>query len=381
MKGFFRFYMKRCFCLIIFVLIASFLFGCTNTTAPAPDATQKPMLCLAVPIVTEEISADDGTVISKHIYQSISLTYPDAGIASSIMLDFMNRIDPEDSAAETVQQAAKLDYCGQADWNPYLYQNTYSPMRLDQNILSFFGWLVSYSGTPHPETQYRSVSYDLSTGAPLSIHDVLVENVDTALLAQKVCYILEQKADELGLYDGFEDTVRDRFEKHLSGDEDWYFTSSGMCFYFAPYALAPYASGVVCAELSYEELVGILSDACFPPENDNTSGVFYAQKFSEDNSSRFTQFSEVILDVSGEKILLYTDGTVHDIKIHSGTLSPSDDFESSAVIFAAAYLTPGDAIVLQYDAQSAVQITWRSGSETKHYIVKPEHDLFHAPVL
>jgi hypothetical protein len=74
---------------------------------------------------------------------------------------------------------------------------------------------------------------------------------------------LSQIAEESDLFQGYEDGVRSR----LGGDEnlyeDFYFTSTGLCFYFAPYEIAPYASGIITVEIPYSELTGLIYDGYF----------------------------------------------------------------------------------------------------------------------
>ena len=362
--------MKKTLLIPLFVSIVLTLVGCslpkdiiqgtmqdptTSSTNETLDITtnpnefeQKPMIAVSLPAVNETESAEDGTVIFNYSYQNMSLIVPDPEVADKVIVDFLNRIDQTAGHATQILDAARSAYSDNAQWTPYLCKIAYDPVRIDAGILSLIGSYTSYSGTPHPEKSYLAVNYDLVTGKVLSFEDILTADSVADTLYQYVIDSLRIHKDENSLYEGFETTVREHFDHILINDECWYFSQTGLCFYFSPYEIAPYASGVIVAEIPYDKLTGILNEAYFPAEAESSTGMVLPDTFIEKDLERFTQFSEVVLDNSGNKFLLYTESVVNHIRIETGVLNEDGtQFKPEQTVFAAYSLTPGDAIMVE----------------------------------
>ena len=263
----------------------------TDSTSSDQAVEQLPMFAVSVPTVTQEEKAEDGSVLFRYTFQNISLVGPEPDVADKIIVDFLNRIDATAANAEAIRTAAKDAYQPGNAWNPYLCQLIFDPMRIDTSVISFFGSYANYSGTPHPETTFPSMTYDLLTGNTLKLGDILTQMESSDPLFNGVIEALNKQKDEKQLYDGFEATVKERFAKDITKDDSWYFSQEGLCFYFSPYEIAPYSSGVVVAQIPYSSLVGILKDAYFPAEEDASFGEIKADVFNESDLEKFTQFS------------------------------------------------------------------------------------------
>lgn len=339
----------------------------TDSTSSDQAVEQLPMFAVSVPTVTQEEKAEDGSVLFRYTFQNISLVGPEPDVADKIIVDFLNRIDATAANAEAIRTAAKDAYQPGNAWNPYLCQLIFDPMRIDTSVISFFGSYANYSGTPHPETTFPSMTYDLLTGNTLKLGDILTQMESSDPLFNGVIEALNKQKDEKQLYDGFEATVKERFEKDITKDDSWYFSQEGLCFYFSPYEIAPYSSGVVVAQIPYSSLVGILKDAYFPAEEDASFGEIKADVFNESDLEKFTQFSEVIL-TDGAKILLHTDKSVYDIRITKGSLSANGAvFTPEHTVFAAYTLTPGDAVMVESSFSGTLptlQLTYRTNDSS-----------------
>lgn len=320
----------------------------TGETATDLPVAQKPMISVSVPVITETATAEDGAVIFISKHQNISLIVPDPEVADNIIISFLNAVDTAHSNAQAVKDAAIAKYNGQVDWVPYLNQVTYNPTRIDSSVLSFFGTYVTYSGAAHPETAYLPVSYDFLTGHTLRLKDVLTDTATADQLTDLVTEALNTQKEEKFLYEDFDETVDHRFHTGFSHDTGWFFSQEGLCFYFAPYDIAPYVSGVIIAEIPYSKLVGVLKDAYFPAEQESVSGDLQISEFNENALNNFSQISEIILNEGGEKALLYTDSAVYNIRIESGSWnSKGTIFTPAHTVFAASTLTPGDTIMIE----------------------------------
>lgn len=354
----------------------------TGTTAPMPTepassadpqptdppftADQEHMISISVPAVTESTEAEDGTTIFQYLYQNISLTCEDPAVADKIILDLLNRIDGTRSTAGSILDSAKAGFSG-GSWTPYLCRVIYDPMRIDSGVLSLFGNTIQYTGTSHPVQTCPSVSYDMVTGNVLTLPGILA--IDNA--GDKLCaYVLEALADikeEKYLYPDYVSTVTDRLSGDLSRENSWYFTPTGLCFYFLPYEIAPYSSGVVTVEVSYNLLPGVIADAYFPPEREEIAGTVKVTPFAVEALEQFTQFPEVVLESGAEKYLLYTEGLVYNVRLEVGGLSYGGSFAPDYIAFAAYSLTPGDALVIEADIPEdtpRLRLTYTAGGET-----------------
>ena len=363
--------MKRCLtALFAFLLLLS---GCgqntDDTTAPpstgsSGPAPKLPMVAVSLPATTETAAAADGTELFRYTYQTMSLVHPYPEVADKIIIDFLNRTDQADNTAKGIHAAAETAYAGSASWTPYLYHVAYDAKRIDQSVLSLSGIGVQYSGASHAERTCLSVNYSMITGDVLTLKDILVNGKGN--LPELVMEALRGMQEEKRLYEGFEDTVNQRFDRDLADHEEWYFSNDGLCFPFAPYELAPYSSGVIVAEIPYSSLLGTLKDAYFPGELDCYDGTLTSESFDSTGVSRFSRMAEVILQPGGEMLVLYTDATVDHISIR---VAGKDQTDIPYIVFAAQQLTPEDAIVLELPTENRPDITvyYRSGGTMKSY--------------
>ncbi len=395
--------MKKLLLLFLSVCLLCTMVGCGNTPAPTESTVstqgttlstdnttpstqetentlpvQQPMYSVSLPVVTQTETANDGTVLFHYIYQNVVLIGPDPEVTDAVIVDMLNRIDKTTSTAKSVLSAAKDSYTAGSTWTPYLCRFTYEPTRIDRSVLSLYGEYITYSGTPHPEAAYSSVTYDLVNGKAITLSDILTDTATGEILSSAVINHLKDNKEALFLYEGFEDTVKDRFSKSFDHDQAWNLTQTGLQFYFAPYEIAPYSSGVVVAEIPYSELTSVIKDAYFPAETDASNGTVVAEIFDGESLDKFTQFSEVVLHNNGDKILLYTDKSVQNIRLYTGSWSADGTaFTAEHAVFAAHSLTPGDAIMIQdsFDTSlPSLYLTYESGGGTVETFISLDKD-------
>lgn len=360
--------MKRTFLISLTLFLIISLSAC-NQTIPDPTtetqpqttattsvefvATQKPMAAVSLPFENDLRSADDGAVIFQYTHQNMRLILPDPEVADMVILDFLNRIDSHYPEAESLFEAANADYNASATWVPYLYSILYEPERIDQTILSLSGSVRTYAGGAHPNQNHISVNYDLTNGQVLTLGSILHHIDALADLKDLAFNELDKVAQTQYLFEDYRDLAEQRFARDESYDEDWYFTDTGLCFYFSPYEIAPYASGVINIEIPYSSLTGILADAYFPPETVTSSGTVNSVSFEEADMSSYSQIAELILDNEGSKKLLYCDNLVEKVYI-----SAYNEIAGEACrVFASQYLSPGDAIMIEASQRSHAGIS------------------------
>ena len=330
----------------------SSVLNTTSPTAPVqPQVRQQPMIAASLPISEENYTAEDGTVLLRHVYQNLELIVPDQDVADAIIIDFLSRTDNTDALNAEALEAYNANNLKEA----YLRQITFRPTRLDQSIFSLLGSTVTHKGYAHPEVTAESVTYDLVTGKVLTIFDVLNSNTAPDALYDKIIAALRMQEDDLSLYEGYEHTVSDL----LASPTNWYFSHEGLVFYYSPYEIAPYASGVITAEIEYTQLTGLMNDAYFPAESDTADGELQISSMVSTEMDRFSQIAELICSENSQQAVLYTDGLIKDIHIEQ----QRGNGEYS--VFASPHITPGDGIVIYLSEEDTLRIYYTVNGESE----------------
>ena len=370
--------MKKIISIIIAACFFLCLLGCqkpaqsetisTEAATTAPDeipavtTVDVPFTAVALPTFTTSETAEDGTVVFTKTYQEIALTLSGQAAADQIVLDFLNRVDSATANASSLSANAQSAFASAdtSNWIPHALSIRYEPTRIDQGILSLFGNSITYTGGSHPDYRCVAVNYNLITGETLSLGSIVTSVEAVEKLHQLVLEELEKQQVEKYLRSGYAQTVDQRFAGEESYNYDWYFSDAGICFYFAPYEIAPYSSGIIVAEVPYEKLLGIITDEFFPPEQQNVVGTVEFTNFNADEQE-YAHISELILDNESPMYALSTDSCVQNIRI----MALDEQTQEAHAIYAALYLNPDDAIVLQCSDEmlSTMHVEYTSNGE------------------
>lgn len=311
----------------------------------APQYEQQPMYAIALP-VTEEGNESDG---SSFTCQNVHLICQDQAVADRVILDFLN-----------CQDAHRKTYEGEKGQHTVLYY----PQRLDASVLSLYGEIVVRDARNHPVIKCQCMNYNMVTGEVLTLGSILKDSNAQEKLQDALLFVAETAADEKQLYDEYPQVIKERFTKNPSFDKDWFFTGTGISFFFEPYEIAPYASGVVILEIPYERLVGIISDGYFPAEEDLSEGTLLISDLEGTDLESYTQIAEVYLNGYRNGIFLYAEGIIRDVQIE--VIDENSEAENNT-IFAATTISPNDGIVLTYDLAESLpllRIIYRSAQNT-----------------
>ncbi len=382
--------MKRCVAALLVCSYILFLSGCRNEPVPDNTAasgststdsttvvhtpaefTQKPMYSVSLPPLMATETAEDGTTLLNVATQNISLVLPAPEVADQIILDFLNRMDALTQQTQSTLESAKQAYKTAAAWNPYLLQLQLAPMRLDSGVLSLYGSKVSYTGGAHAAYLGESVTYDLLTGKILSLSDIMRTEVTTDTLCTLIAQSLKDLESTSNLFTTYTDSIPQLFSKGIAGCENWYLTDAGLCFYFDPYEIAPFSSGIITSLIPYSLLTGILQDAYFPAEMDFTAGTVNTVLFPKADLENFNQISELILTENSTKALLYTTETVYNVRIFSAEKNDSN----VQTVFSAYTLTPGDGIMLEAAySELDLCLSYRTNEGIKLFTIAADKD-------
>lgn len=346
----------------------------TTPTIPETtvDITTLPTLSVAAITMTTETERSEDGVLFEYTYPNVALVLPDGSVADTVMLELLNRIDATRTAADDITSGANSEILS-------FYDVNYRPMRIDSNVLSLYGTQTSYAGAAHPYSECVSVTYDLTTGDVLTLEDVLSASCTAADLTPLVINVLDALSEESYLYSDYTATVEERFGQGFGTDQGWYLSNDGLCVYFSPYEIAPYATGVVIATIPYEQLNGLLKDQFFPVEKSGGIGVMNADLFNEADLSLFEQFYDVIIDDEGESVLLTTNGLVYDLTLEYGSWdSEGTVFSPITTVFAASSLSYHEAVMVRLfipDVMPNLRLTYTTDEgTTQKYIFQSGMD-------
>ena len=336
-------------------------------TEPEPEILQQPMIAVSLPLNIESIQDDAGLQIYRSSRQSIQLTTRDPEVANAITLDFLNRVDMDAEHLQSIRQAATQADTSVEYWSEYFYDRLYQPTRLDHSVLSMYGETVSFCGENHPQRICSAANYSTITGDILTLGSILYHIDAKEELAELVIESLDAIAAEKYLIDGYDDVVQKRFNRDESFDEDWYFSTTGLCFFFAPYEIAPYVSGVIMTEVPYSKLSGILADEFFPAEEEHYEGTIIATHINNTTADQFTQITELTVDPDGELYFFYTTQSVRNLQIYQ-TIDGEYGYSQDCTIFRTYTLTPGDAVAIRISPEigsNAIFMTYESLGSTQ----------------
>lgn len=161
-----------------------------------------------------------------------------------------------------------IQILGQEQFYAYSHYVTMGVARHDSNIVSVLSLSSNYSGGAHPNSLQTSYNLDLLNHRVLKLEEVILESGAEELVSLTRKQI-ENKFSALGedaLYSDYAQIISEAL-KYGNMTDCWYFTEDGMVIFFNQYGLGPYAAGIIKAELSYEQLSGILLPEYYPPEH------------------------------------------------------------------------------------------------------------------
>ncbi len=352
------------------------------TTVPEPgeNVYDAPLLSISMPIVTEDKTAESSdTVIFRKRFQNVSLTFDGSRVSEKIMIDLLNRLDSLSKTAEEVYAAAQNDYKGQDDWYHYYTSVVYEPTRVDQTLLSFYGTEEIFDGTPRSSTVNVSVTYDLFTGEEITLKSVLREDFSADTLCELIVEGLSDYSDD-SLFENYEKLISDMFTRNVPMDS-WYFSETGLCFFFNPYEIAPLSMGTVRSEVPYSYLLGILKERYFPNEDILYSGTISAAPIDLSSPTALetvNRFTELKIGDDAGQILLQSIGSVTDVRIYTGSMgSDGQTFYKGTAIFAGEGLGPNDGIVIHLGSNlnsNTLAVEYRSNGQTNLMLIHLNDD-------
>ena len=124
-------------------------------------------------------------------------------------------------------------------------------VRADSRVLSYTNHFSAYSGGAHGMAGIYGYNLDPESGRELTTEEVFKDR--TQLADTLKCVILEKySAEEVCFLDDYLSYASDVKSEYFT-DYNFVLGNEGAIFYFNPYDIAPYASGMQCIALAYRE--------------------------------------------------------------------------------------------------------------------------------
>ena len=126
--------------------------------------------------------------------------------------------------------------------------------RADSTAVSFASWQDTYTGGAHGMYGIVGVNIDTADGKKLSLGDVV--KISPAL-TEAIVESLRQEYPPQTFFDGFEQSIAKEINEQSI---NWTLEPRGITFYFNPYDIAPYASGLLTASIMFDERPGFFRE-------------------------------------------------------------------------------------------------------------------------
>lgn len=120
----------------------------------------------------------------------------------------------------------------------------------EKNILTLEYDMNGFAGGAHGYYRTEYYSFDLRTGAPIKISDVLKKGYETPLKS----IIAHQMRLDYGLKPGESLTKIGLYEKEPPLPANYYFRPDGLAFFYNVYEIAPYVAGPKMVVIPYKKL-------------------------------------------------------------------------------------------------------------------------------
>ena len=168
-----------------------------------------------------------------------------------------------DRVAEFGQSALELEDYKREDFYPYSSNVFAEIRRADGQVLSYLLEWNEYCGGVHPTSYYEGFNLDVKTGAAISLDQVVS---DIPALKTLVIEKLLAEYGEDAFYADPDTLLSDYFawdEEAETYRPSWTLGEESLTIWFSPYEIAPYAAGLLHAEIRFDEAPEIFTGNYF----------------------------------------------------------------------------------------------------------------------
>lgn len=180
----------------------------------------------------------------------------------------------------------------------------------DGHYLSLYQDDDDYGGGGHGILYREGYTFDLQTGQRLTLQDV-IGNDEEELKDIVTQYFSEYIDENAGT---FWDDAKTSVKEQITLESDFYLKEDGICFYFPPYALAPFAAGFPEVTIPYEEFEIKIPLKEVAYESVPVSEVVAAETVCAKVRSMDFAAIQLHMDITPEENLLYLEGYLRILK-------------------------------------------------------------------
>lgn len=300
--------------------------GTTTTDETAVTVSTNPTkFTVSYEDKTEEVTADDGTVILTSKIEIPTIMSEEAGdVAEKINQDMHDYLTSLNTSSETASWA-KEDYknsLGEDGWPFTAYTDDIyvKTTRLDDKVISFEITFYSYAGGAHGNYASIGRNYNAQTGELITFDEL---SDDAATFRSEVLNYLVELANtpayQIQLYPQDNPYSATDLEPVLLAENKWFLSTGGLTFISDPYALGPYAAGTIYFTIPYEVLenIGLRDDNSYA--DNYTSLRRYAYAYDMETGDLTADGTpEYSIDLNG-------DGTQEGIAFYGIVYSVEED--------------------------------------------------------
>ena len=315
----------------------------TGEAESSPEEAEdlQPLVALtAIPSQTEWKDDDGGLLLQERLIQASVTLEGSEEAERAINAALQSEYEARRGEAQAMLGAARQEKAGWAElgleFSGYAMTESVQTGRLDNRVVSVVFQEVDNTGGAHGTVSSRTANFDAATGARLQLSSIAG---DVEALHQTVAdVVVAQIQAEPDRY--FTDAVYQAGS--LLEEDNWYLSDSGLIVLSNPYALAPFAAGVLEFEVPYDQLEGILLPQWMPEEYPETEGTLQASLASDAGNIQYPLRVQIVPD--GEKVAVYADGLVRDVRIRQVSSTDGVTWYAGSEYAAVNRLMPGEGI-------------------------------------
>lgn len=143
--------------------------------------------------------------------------------------------------------------------NPYI-EITYNINEVNiknNNIISIVFNIKSLIDRTHPNDDFYTINYNITTGKIITIDDLILKNNDILNIFSSVSYETLKDNEKIKQYIN-ETNLKNSFDNNKITYQIFAFDKQGIIIYFNTYSLAPFAAGNFSVSIPYSKLDNII---------------------------------------------------------------------------------------------------------------------------
>jgi len=216
----------------------------------ASDTTTRK--CLTLQLEYPEITG----MVSNEIVQKLNENIRRDILGSTFLSD-------QPTSFEELKTSMEADYSSLLEEfpeysNPWALEVNSDILYQDSLFISVASTIYSYMGGAHPNSGQLYRSYDLRTGEPIRLSDILTEGYEATL--NEAAEIEFRMTREIPPNESLKEKGYWFEEGKFALNENFAIINKSLIFYFNPYEIAPYALGPTELELKLTDFVRLIKE-------------------------------------------------------------------------------------------------------------------------